>query len=112
MTKLNYSVDTSVEMSAIQDAAADIISQKCDKFKDYMMEIPVSYLVPLIWAMFIQEDPNTYVYSCKDTDELELAKLVIARIGVCIKIEGFRIIIQLDAKRLLPEDEKLCPRMR
>ncbi len=109
MTKLNYSVDTSVEMSAIQDAAADIISQKCDKFKDYMMEIPVSYLVPLIWAMFIQEDPNTYVYSCKDTDELELAKLVIARIGVCIKIEGFRIIIQLDAKRLLPEDEKLLP---
>lgn len=109
ITKLVYELDKDAELEAIKDATDDIINKRADGFKQYMMEIPLTFVVPMLFMMFTQEEPNIYSYACKDSDELELGKLVLARVGVPVDIEGFKIIIRLDAKRLIPEGDSLVP---
>ena len=106
-TKLDYPVDPDMELKAINEAINDIISGADKSFKDYMLEIPPLYALPMVLGMFACNDPSTYVYACSSQDELELAKLVLARLGIIPKIEGFNIVVATDAQRLLPNDGKL-----
>lgn len=109
-TKLDYPVDPEVELDAINEAIKDIMrGSDTTGFKDYMMEIPPLYALPMILGMFGCEDVHTYVYACQSHDELELAKLVLARLGITPKIEGFRIVINTESKRLIPDNGKLIP---
>ena len=107
MAHLDYSVKSNIELKAIEEGAIDIISGM-KGFKEYMLELPVQLLAPMVIAN-LHEDTDGFYTTVESVEELELAKLVFARLGSLITIEGFKIKLLSNDNRLIPEQGKLVP---
>ena len=107
MAHLDYSVSHKVELEAMEEGAIDIISG-AKGFKDYMLELPIYLLAPMIMSN-LHQDKETFSVSVNSMEELELAKLVFARLGTHIHIAGFKITLVQNDERLIPDGGKLKP---
>lgn len=106
LTSMKYEAPEATAMQALIEAADDVIKCREPEFKDYFLELPSLYGLPLLLAMFNRAD-NTFVYTCKDRRELELGKLVLARYNIPFNIAGFTLIMLDEPDKLVPEDGKL-----
>lgn len=109
LTNIVYNIDSKVEGQAITEAIADILANKMDSFKPYMMELPVMYMISLVLAMFGRDEEGNFIYTCKTREEIELARLCLARANTPIQINGFIIKLKPYDERLIPENGELIP---
>lgn len=109
ISSLNYKVDTKVSELAVMDAIKDIASGNHLTFKEYMMELPVEYVVTLILTMFHKNTDAVYEYVCESVDEVELARLVCSRLGLIVDVSGVTIKINFNQEKYIPENGELKP---
>ena len=108
---VTYEVDPEVENEALHSLMQNAKENKPFHFTEDLLNIRVQYLACLIFLYFLPDKRfNTgSTYTCADSIELELAKIVMARLGLPIKIKGLTIDLDTDGDYLIPQQGKLVP---
>lgn len=106
LSSMNYEPPEEIQHKALTDAVDDIIKGATPKFRDYLLELPAMFGLPLLLAMFNNVD-GAFVYTCKDRHDLELGKLVLARYKAPYEVNGFNITLHTEATKLVPENGEL-----
>lgn len=88
----------------------DIIKESGGCFKEYMLELELPFVASIVLILFTNSNTEKLEYTCKSQEELDLAKLILARIGLIPEFKGFTISVDSKREPLVPEDGKLISR--
>lgn len=108
--QISYPIDKEESSRAIEEMTKDIIKESGGCFKEYMLELELPFVASIVLILFTNSNTEKLEYTCKSQEELDLAKLILARIGLIPEFKGFTISVDPKREPLVPEDGKLISR--